>query len=380
MIESDLNKSVVPILTGIILSIFLLNFISSSKDSELKLDELALGEDNKNFLGIENKNIIHCSDLRDLKDCSDSYKNIGDKMPVVLWLGNSQLHAINQPKDDDEVAPLHLHRKLKKFSMFTLAFSQPNANLQEHFLLYAHLLDKFPIQTLILPIVFDDMREDDLRPSIYNILDDEKTLEIINSTFTGKKLIYLKKKEKKDVVSNYKNFKDNSYYNNYFEKKINYQLGSFWSVWDNRDSLRGKFFSSLYKIRNTVFNINEKTTRKIIRGPYVKNLKALKDILDLSIEKKIKVLVYIPPLRNDIKIPYDVNEYSNFKVEVKSITDNYKFKFISFENIIQKEFWGFKNSTNLKKKKEIDFMHFKGEGHKLLSEALFLEVIKIIEN
>jgi len=379
MTKLNINKSAVPILVALILSIFILNFLSSGKDLELKLDELALGEDNKKLLGIENENIIHCSDLGDLKDCFDSYNNAGDKMPVVLWLGNSQLHAINQAKNDDEVAPLHLHRKLKNYSMYTLTFSQPNANLQEHFLLFAHLLNKFPIQTLILPIVFDDMREDDLRPNIKDILNDEKTLETISSSYTGKKLIHLNKKEKKDVVSNNKSFKNNSYHNNYFEKKINDQLSSFWFLWNKRDSLRGEFFSSLYKLRNTIFSINEKTTRKIIKGPYIKNQKALKDILNLSLEKKIKVLVYIPPLRNDIKIPYDIKEYENFKAEVKIITDNYEIKFISFENIIQKEFWGFKNSTNLKKKQEIDFMHFKGEGHKLLADAVFSEVIKIIE-
>ena len=85
-------------------------------------------------MGIEDGERVHCGDLSDLNICIDSYKNTNDKMPVILWLGNSQLHAINQPQPNDEVSPLILHKKLKKFGTYTLTFSQPNANLQEHFL------------------------------------------------------------------------------------------------------------------------------------------------------------------------------------------------------------------------------------------------------
>ena len=40
----------------------------------------------------------------------------------------------------------------------------------------------------------------------------------------------------------------------------------------------------------------------MIKGHYIKNQKAYEDILNLAIKNKIKVLVYIPPLRNDVKI------------------------------------------------------------------------------
>ena len=51
----------------------------------------------------------------------------------------------------------------------------------------------------------------------------------------------------------------------------------------------------------------------MIKGTYIKNLKAYEDILNLAQKNKVKVLVYIPPLRNDVKIPYDISEYSKFK-------------------------------------------------------------------
>ena len=376
MKKNILNKNKLPIFIGLITGIFLLNFFSQSIDIKINFEELALGKDNKKSMGVEEGKTIHCSDLRDLKDCSESYKNINYKMPVILWLGNSQLHAINQPKVNDEISSSQLHRKLKNFGMYTLTFSQPNANLQEHYLLFAHLIKKFPIETLVLPLVFDDMREDIIRADIKNILEDLETLESVTKTYTGKNLISLKKK--KDTIGNQSKIEKNTFQNQW-ENYLNRELATIWSLWNKRDLLRSKFFGSLYKLRNSILNINATTTRKMIKGPYVKNQKAYEDILNLANKNKIKVLVYIPPLRSDVKIPYDLNEYKNFKTETKNIANKYNVSFVSLENIIPAEFWGFKGSSSLKKNPELDFMHFKGEGHSLLAEYLFIEIKKIIE-
>ena len=37
---------------------------------------------------------------------------------------------------------------------------------------------------------------------------------------------------------------------------------------------------------------------------------------------KVDVLVYIPPIRNDVKIPYLLNEYFNFKKDETSLADS----------------------------------------------------------
>ena len=36
-----------------------------------------------------------------------------------------------------------------------ITFSQPNANLQEHYVLFEYLRHRLPVRTLILPLVFD---------------------------------------------------------------------------------------------------------------------------------------------------------------------------------------------------------------------------------
>ena len=372
--SSHQNK--ISILIGLAIGIFLLNFFLPDKKSGIIFKELTPVRDNRIAMGQEDGKQRHCSDLRDLKSCTESYKNTSNKMPVILWLGNSQLHTILQLKPDDEVSSLQLHRKLKPFGKYTLTLSQPNANLQEHYLLFAHLLNQFPIETLILPVFFDDMREDMLRSDIKNILDNPHTLESIEKTFTGKNLISLF--DEKDTVGNQSKIEKNTPQNNW-EDYLNRELANIWPLWSERDNLRRNFFGQLHQLRNLALGITATTTRKMIKGPYIKNQRAYEDMLSLALKNKIKLLVYIPPLRNDVKIPYNLNEYKNFKKKIKDIADKYNANFVSLENIIPREFWGSKGSTSFKKDPELDFMHFKGDGHRILAESLFIEIRKIIE-
>lgn len=359
------------IFISIILSIFLLNLFLSNIKLEDNFEELALGKKNKTvWANIDNKR-IHCGDLNNLDLCLKSYKDSENKLPVVLWFGNSQLHAINQFKTGNETATAHLHRKLKKYNLYNLTLSQANASLQEHYLLLSYLIDKIPIKTLILPIFFDDLREDNLRPGIKTILNDINLKSKISKTFTGKQL--LSRFSNKDMAGNEKKLVDEDIKDN-FENLLNKGLIKIWPLWGDREILRGILFGKLYQIRNSIFGINASTTRRMIPARYEKNISAYKDILNLSIDNNIEVLVYIPPIRNDIKIPYNIEKYSKFKKEIKKIAKEKNFHFFNLENLVPPEFWGQKTSTNLNKKLEVDFMHFQSRGHLLLANAIFFEI------
>lgn len=373
MKNNFLKNKRLSILIGFLMGIFLLNFFLSSK-SNIRFEEFALNKDTKTLMdSIKNKK-IHCSDLKDLSLCVQGYESDKNNSPVFIWLGNSQLHAINQYQSGNETVATQIHRFLKEYNIHTLTFSQPNANLQEHYLLFAYLLDRFPIKTLILPIVFDDMREDEIRPDIKKVLKDQTLLKKINKSLTGKNLI--SRFNNKDLAGNEFNIIDDNKQNR-LENIIDEKLGKIWPLWNKRDTLRAELFSNLYLLRNSIFGIKATTTRKMIKGKYSKNLNAYRDILKLALDNKIKVLVYIPPIRNDIKVPYELSDYNNFKKEIKVIAEEHKVHFTSLEDLVPSEFWGKKPSTNLKGDEEVDFMHFQVEGHRLLAEAIFLEISNI---
>src|SRR5205814_1627024 len=106
-----------------------------------------------------------------------------------IWLGNSQLHAINQSKDGDRSAPELLHAKLRASKNYPVTFSQPSANLQEQLALFAYLQPRLAPKALILPVVFDDFRETGLRAEIQSALKDEATASTLRDFAIGRDLI-----------------------------------------------------------------------------------------------------------------------------------------------------------------------------------------------
>ena len=111
--------------------------------------------------------------------------------------------------------------------------------------------------------------------------------------------------------------------------------------------------------------------RKTIPSFYQDNIKSLKEIINISKENNINLYFYIAPIRQDIKLPYDMNEYNNFLNFSKNISDNYNINYKNFEKIIPNNLWGTKPGTSIERKKEVDFMHFQGPAHKILSSNIY---------
>ena len=92
----------------------------------------------------------------------------------VAWLGNSQLHTINQYKNGDHVAPYWFRTHLQAPDVVVpFGLSLPNASLQEHLVLSRYIQRHLDLSAMILELVYDDLREDDLRAEFPAILTDE---------------------------------------------------------------------------------------------------------------------------------------------------------------------------------------------------------------
>ena len=363
-----------PFIIGAFVSFSILDNYSQKK-VKTKLDEFALGaETSVNMALVENVQ-IHCHDLANFDKCLDGYRS-DDIKDVALWLGNSQVHAINQMQSGDETAVPYLHRFLRDFGYYFLTFSQPNASLQEHYLFFEYLLNQFPVKVLVLPIVFDDMRETGIRPTLEDALSDERVATKLASTSIGKKLLANfgdKDSAGNDMAALEDTFQERT------ERFLNHKLAEYWAIWSARAKIRGQIYVFLYKFRNRVFGINPSSVRKIIPGRYSSNKAAFEAILDTAQSLEIKVLVYVVPLRNDVPIPYDLGEYEKYKREMQSLSERDGVRFVNLENLIPGDLWGTKKSTSVGGGQELDFMHFKAEGHKLLAKSLAAEVSGLME-
>ena len=122
ILERSALSLILPILIGGGISLVILTGMIPK--SEVNFDELALGENNAVVFSQVDGVGIHCQNFIDATTCFDGYR-ASSKEDVILLLGNSQIHAINQKKYDDKTAVPILHRKFKENAKHFLTFSQP---------------------------------------------------------------------------------------------------------------------------------------------------------------------------------------------------------------------------------------------------------------
>lgn len=356
-----------PIFLGMLLGVFALSYYQKNYAFH-NLNELALGTENDSDFATINGVPIHCVDLSDAQECLNGYANSALN-GLIVWFGNSQIHAINQKSPEDKTAVPAIHHALMKQGKYFLAFSQSNGNLQEHYLLLEYLMTQTSIDTIVLPLVFDDMRELGIRDSILKILKEPGIENAISKTTFGSTL--LTNNRGLDTQSNDLAGLKGSVQNT-VESDLNRLLESQSTLWENRAAIRGHLLKHLYRFRNWALGIKTTSVRKKIPARYQKNMAAFEAILATTFANHIQVLAYISPLRNDVKIPYKRSEYELFKQELASIThQNRGVTLLDLESLVPAALWGERGSG------QIDFMHFQAGGHKLLAEALSEKLIEL---
>lgn len=279
---------------------------------------------------------------------------------VGFWLGNSQLHTINNYQTGQEAGPRHASDAL---GWPMLGFSLPNANLQEHYVVAQWLLTKAKPEWVWLPVVFDDLREDGLRDSMQKLAVPE-TLESLRRRPTGAKLAAELEKLGKEKENFQGTTRKERSWQQKSEEFLEVRLSSVSSLWAGRGPVLARCYYALYHFRNWVFRIDPTTKRKIIPMRSAKNMAALAETLELMRERGVRCLVYVAPTRWDVEPPYELPAYETWKREVATMCRKYGCVFADVDRLVPAEHWGFYEG------KELDFMHFTHEGHVLLGRKL----------
>ncbi len=355
---------------------FLLSFviILAYFHETTNFENLALGVYTRAYYAKFNNIPIHAMGTRNREEIIKGSK-VRNAKDIVLLIGNSQTHSINQYKKGNVTFPELLADSLNKKSIDIIASSVPNATMEDFYLIYKSWQKDLNIKMVVLPIFLDDTREEGIQQEFYN---DIKSFRISDTNVVAQKINdELEKMQKTtraiDLAGLKQTFQEKT------ESKFDNYLHHHFSPWYYRPNIRGEFFSNLYKLRNTVLGIDAKTKRGIIKNVYLENMKALNCILEDCKKNNIKVLVYIPPLRNDYEIPYYRDEYIKFKKQIESICKLYNSHFINIENCVANKYWGFKGTRTFKGLLDIDFMHFQYPGHIIMADTLQSEIEKIIK-
>lgn len=366
-----LNYGILSIVIGAALSLFVIGrYFSGDKHFE----NLAMGTRTMPYQACEGDTLIHLQHLND-KEESHFLSRINNRS-VVFFLGNSQTHSINQKKDGEVNFIELLNNVLRDTAITVRCNSMPNAGMQEYYLSYQYWKSKFKMKYVVIPVCMDDMREEGIRdvffPNLiktkFQISDTTAIARVINEdlrAYWSKNENTKANNESADMAALKETVQEST------EKYLNERLDGSWSVWRDRKNVRGEFFNWIYKLRNTVLRIKATTVRKMIPQRYDANMAALNAIVMDCLNHDTKVLLYIPPIRFDVKLPYDAVQYKEFKEAVSALADKYpgQVYYKNYESIVPATLWGYKEATNLTDDREIDFMHFQYKGHQILADS-----------
>ncbi len=355
-----MNVQIIPLMAAVCVASFTL---WAWKLDGKSAEDFALDPNTTSVFLKSNGVSIHCSTKIINDACFQDYsvKNIGER--VIINFGNSQQHAINQFNSGDETASAIIHRENLKKGVWIVTYSQPNANLQEHFLVYKLLISKYNPSTIILPVFYDDMRETGIRPDLLNALTDTSSAQLLAKSEYGKSLLhkYSSNAHRQEDTEGLSGSLQES-----VESRINNFLAKHFEIWANRAKIRADLFSLLYKIRNIIFGITPSTIRREIPTNFHNNMEALSYLLQDAKLNGIAVFLYIPPIRHDMPLPYNPSEYNKFKSNIFELSRRHTAYFMDFDNLVPGQLWGTPDiSTG-----EVDFMHFQSNGHRLLADAI----------
>lgn len=94
-------KVFLPLFSGMFFAIIVLNNQISQLDSNEKSEDFALGKLTSIYRATYERAKIQCGSPNNGGLCLKAYFDSNINENVVLWLGNSQLHAINQIREGD---------------------------------------------------------------------------------------------------------------------------------------------------------------------------------------------------------------------------------------------------------------------------------------
>lgn len=329
------------------------------------LETLALGETTAAVYGSYQGDKIFCGSLKELPEClrPAAKRKLARR---VVWLGNSQLHAVNQPKPEDRTSPTLLAEQLRPSGVEVLGFSFPSASLAEMLVAYGYMQTQHPVDVLIIPAFLDDTREQSTRDMLTPAVNNPKLASILAQTPVGREVTRrLAKSEDKEALD-----RSDQSLQTKSENAITRWLEKCCGAEFARSQARGEIAIQAFFLRNWVFNVTAQTVRPIIPEAYGHNIDALSELLKQARDNGTQVIVYIPPLRQDFSPPYDPNQYADFKNQIAELAARSGARFVNVEAIVPPKYWGTKQSTQSGGGTELDFMHYQGEGHRLLEKSL----------
>ena len=352
---------------ALLLALLLVRWIAATATN---FQDLALGDQTQSVFGALDGDTVFCGSIKQVEECLGPARRRNLDRRVV-WLGNSQLHAINQARTGDATAPVQLAAALRTRGVEVLGFSMANASLVELLVAANFLESERRIDVLIVPMFLDDTRilevRDDLRLATKPAARRSELQQLATGRYAMAQLGAAAASDA-PAASSEPGLQQKS------ETAITDTLEQCCGFESKRRAAHGAIEVKAYLLRNWAFGITPQSVRPILPVAYQQNMAALEDIFRMARTNSTRVIAYVPPLRQDFKPPYDPQQYQAFKAQTQALARRYGAAWIDFDGLVPGPYWGTKAATSLGGKPELDFMHYQEPGHAALARAMAPQV------
>jgi hypothetical protein len=352
------------VLAGVVLGVALFAVLAHQQ-ADFRPEDAGLGKNTTSMVDSFEGMVISAHSAQS-DPLLESYRTLrAQGKRVALWLGASQLHAVNRVQPDDHLAVFHANESAEQrgSDLRYLQVSAPNANLNELLATYLQLrVEDLVPDVLVLALTYDDLREPEVRDSVVAALPSELNVEVERRGGLENLAIARAKMEEgaHRALNTVDAMEDTP------QQRLESALTGFLEKHSVAYAHRGELASwvQITALR-LAYSLRSQATRQ--RVPPIPaeqeswNMRALDTLLDLAKRDGVEVLVYKAPHRPGMQpFFHDRASYDSFFAQLSQQLARQDVAYVDLETIVPSDVWGETNDGNP------DVFHFRGQGHQSL--------------
>lgn len=320
---------------------------------------------------------VICFSIDDLDRC---LKDLPPSPPRkrLLWLGWSQLYAINNFHAGERTAPSLLAERLEAAGIDLVAIAMPNINPREQLLVYEYVRQRVKPNGLIVPAWLQGMRQEGIRPTWQAALADPGVRAALASLPSGGPLLAsvpVQTKSAQEIGQ-----QDSAQHAPTTQERVEAWLvaglADRFPLWRMRGQAQGEIKLALLEGKEQVLRLRNlvlgtRARNWIVAIPpvrYAINLEAFTDLVRVARQDALPVLVYVPPRPSGERFPFVPSVYIAFKSDSERMARTFGASFANIEHTVADDLWG--EADNGAGEIVTDYSHFTAAGHRQMADAL----------
>ncbi|HEY4919253.1 MAG TPA: hypothetical protein VII40_04055, partial [Xanthobacteraceae bacterium] len=319
---------------------------------------------------------VICSSLDDLGQCLAALPP-SDARKRVLWLGWSQLYAINDYHPGDRTAPSLVAEKLATADIDLIAIAMPNINPREELLVYEYVRRRVRLSGVIVPAWLQGMKQEGIRPTWQAALADPAVRTALAALPSGPSILAANAQEAKSAqeIAQKPSLEPAQTTQQRVEGWLTARLDSLFPLWRLRGEAQGRIKLALLdskeqvlRLRNLLLGTRARNWVNVIPpARQAINMQALTDLVGAARHDGLPVLLYVPP-RPRREFPFDPAVYAAFKADCERLASSTGASFANIEDSVGDGLWG--KIDNGAGELVTDYSHFTAVGHRQMANAM----------